>query len=89
MRMDVMNLLKSNLENKKIGLMLSNCSAVEIVDDKYKIICADVNNRNFKKGYILKCYWEDDKYYEEKLKENSEYKSLNELFSKNITDLSN
>lgn len=76
-------------ENKKIGLMLSNCSAVEIVDDKYKIICTDVNNRNFKKSYILKCYWRDDKYCEEKLKENSEYKSLNELFSKNITDLSN
>ena len=68
--------------------MLSNCSAIEIINNKYKIICTDTNNRKFKKGYVLKCYWQDDRYYEEKLEENSEYKMLSELFCKNIVDLS-
>ena len=75
-------------ENQKVGLMLSNCSAIEIINNKYKIICADTNKRKFKKGYVLKCYWQDDRYYEEKLEENNEYKMLSELFCKNIVDLS-
>lgn len=70
-------------ENKKVGLLLSNCSAIEIVDDKYKIISTDSNGRSFKKGYILKCYWKNNKYYEEALEESSEYKMLSELLNKN------
>lgn len=72
--------------NKKIGLMLSNCSAIEIVNDKYKIISNSCNYRNFEKGYVLKCYWKNNKYYEEKLESSDEYKMLSELLSKNIID---
>lgn len=68
-------------ENKMLGLMLSNCSAIEIVDDKYKIISSNGNDRTFEKGYILKSYWKNDKYYETKLEGNNDYRPLNELFS--------
>ena len=79
---------KSQLkENKMLGLMLSNCSAIEIVDNKYKIISGKGNGRNFEKGYVLKCYWKNNEYYEEKLEESKEYKMLGELFSTNIMNL--
>lgn len=68
-------------ENKMLGLMLSNCSAVAIIDDKYKIISSNGNNRNFEKGYVLKSYWKDNKYYETKIEEDKNYRTLNELFS--------
>lgn len=74
-------------ENKKLGLMLSNCSAIEIVDDKYRIISGNGNGRNFDKGYVLKCYWKNNKYYEEKLETNNEYEMLSKLFCTNMTDL--
>lgn len=75
---------KSQLkENKMLGLMLSNCSAIEIIDDKYKIISGNGNGRNFEKGYVLKCYWKNNKYYKEKLEENDKYNMLSELFSMN------
>ena len=67
--------------------MLSNCSAIEIVDDKYKIISCNGIGRNFEKGYVLKCYWKNNKYYEERLEESDKYKMLNELFSTNIMNL--
>lgn len=70
-------------ENKKLGLMLSNCSAIEIVDDKYRIISGSGNDRNFEKGYALKCYWKNNEYYEEKLETSGEYKELRELLFKN------
>lgn len=66
--------------NKMIGLMLSNCSAIEIIDNKYKIIAGPGNCRNFKKGYVLKCCWKNDVYYENRLEESNKYKSLDELF---------
>ena len=79
---------KSQLkENKMLGLMLSNCSAIEIVDDKYKIISCNGIGKNFEKGYVLKCYWKNNKYYEERLEESDKYKMLNELFSTNIMNL--
>lgn len=73
-------------QNKKIGIMLSNCSAIEIIDNKYRIISAPGNNRKFKNGYALKCYWKNDKYYEELLEITDEYKMLNELLCKNIME---
>lgn len=71
-------------ENQKIGLMLSNCSAIEIIDDNYKIICDKVNSRNFKKGYALRCYWDNNKYYEENLVESDKYHKLSDFFNKDI-----
>ena len=56
--------------------MLSNCSALEIIDDKYRIITS--NND----GYVYKTYWYNNKYYEEKLQLNGELESLNYLIKR-------
>lgn len=71
-------------ENGKIGLMLSNCSAIEIIDNKYKIITEECNNRKFSKRYVMKCFWEDDIFKEEILTENNQLENLDKLFNKNI-----
>lgn len=71
-------------ENKHLGLMLSNCSAIEIIDDKCRIISSNENGRNFKVGYALKCYWKNNEFYEEKLEIDNKYKLFNEVFNTNI-----
>jgi len=68
-------------ENNMIGLMLSNKSAIEIIDNKYKIIYSDSKDNN-SKAYILKAYWKNNNYYEQKLIESSKYNRLEELLSK-------
>lgn len=70
--------------NNQVGIMLSNCSCIEIVDDKYKIITSKVksHNHNIEKAYALKAYWKNNKYYEEPLETSDEFKSLTKLLSK-------
>ena len=68
-------------QNNMIGIMLSNCSALEIVDDKYKIICSETNS-SIQKGYVLKCYWKNNIFYEERLESTNNYQPLNNLLSK-------
>ena len=66
--------------NKKIGVLLSNRSAIEIVDDKYKVI---INNDNKKqKPFIKKAYWKDNKFVMKELKNYKNYKLLEELLNK-------
>ena len=65
-----------------VGLLLSNCSAIEIVDDKYRIIIENGNNRNFSKGYIYKAYWNNETYFETKLEESKEFLPLTKLLKK-------
>ena len=62
--------------------MLSNCSALVIVDDKYKVICEDCNHRKIKKGFVYKCFYKDGKYYKIKI-DNNDYHPLSELLSYN------
>jgi dipeptidase E len=52
--------LKKNL-NDKIGLLVTKGSAIEIIDDNYKIINC------YPTSYSLKTYWDNNKYIEEKL----------------------
>ena len=66
-------------DNKKIGIMLSNCSAIEIIDDEYRIILENGNERNFDKGYALKCFWKDNKFNEIKLDDSNEFKKISDL----------
>ena len=63
--------------NGKIGLMLSNCSAIEIIDDKFRVISSNCANRKFKAGFALKCFWKDEKYYEQKIKSNKYFQLIN------------
>lgn len=70
-------------ESKEVGIQLSNCTALEIVDDKYRLITSDASYHNID-AYALKSYWENGEYYEEKIDDSLVFKPLNELFSKNI-----
>jgi len=72
------DLLKTS---NKIGLLLSNCMALEIIDDKYRLIKSDVSNHNFR-PYALKAYWKNGKYLEESLNNTMEFKDLRELLTK-------
>ena len=69
-------------ENNLVGLMLSNCSAIEIIDDKYRIITSEVKCHDIKNAYAIKGYWIDNKYYEEKLDLSGEFKPLKKLLTK-------
>ena len=52
--------LKKNLDDK-IGLLVTKGSAIEIIDDNYKIINC------YSTSYSLKTYWDNNKYIENKL----------------------
>ena len=69
----------------KIGLSISNCTAIEIIDDNYRIIKSNPNDKDFT-PYVLKTYWLDDNCLTEELEETIDFKSLSQLLSKsNIT----
>ena len=78
--------LKDLLKNSnEIGLAMSNCTALEIIDDEYRLITSDASNHNIK-AYGLKAYWGNGEYLQEKIDDSLKFKSLSELFSKNIRD---
>lgn len=63
-----------------IGIAMSNCAALEIIDDKYKILIGDAIKRNLT-PYGLKLYWNNGKYFEHKLKISDKLRPLSELYS--------
>lgn len=80
---NVKDLLKTS---SQIGLCMSNCTALEIVDDQYRLITSDASSYGIE-AYGLKSYWENDEYLEEKLDTSLEFKSLNDLLTKNINKI--
>lgn len=68
-------------ENNLIGIMLSNKSALEIVDDKYRILFSD--NKDGVIPYVIKGYWDNGIYKERKL-DNQEFKDIKDLFSRDV-----
>lgn len=67
----------------KVGISLSNCTAIEVIDDQYRIIKSKPNDNLFI-PYALKTYWENGELYEEEISSTEIFKSLNELLSKNL-----
>ena len=63
-----------------IGIAMSNCAALEILDDKYKILIGDASERNLT-PYGLKLYWNKGKYFEHKLEVSDKLKPISELYS--------
>lgn len=76
----VKDLLKTSNE---IGLSMSNCTALEIIDDQYRLITSDASYHHIK-AYGLKSYWEDGQYVEEKIDDSLKFKPLCELLSKSV-----
>jgi len=76
---NVKELLKTSSE---IGLSISNCCALEIIDNKYRLITSKPITHDIK-PYGLKTYWEDGEYITEQVDDSLEFKSLRELLSRN------
>ena len=67
----------------KVGLSLSNCCAIEIIDDNYRILKSIPNDNKFT-PYALRTYWLKEECFEEELKDTSNFNSLNSLLSKKV-----
>ncbi len=66
--------LKKMMEKtKEVAIAMDNCCAIEIIDDKYRIISSK------KTANAYKVYWKDNKYYETIIKQVKEFKPLKEL----------
>ncbi len=68
-------------ETNEVGILLSNCIALEIIDDKYRLITSDATYHNIE-PFGLKIYWKDGKYFEEKIDSSNEFKLFKELLKK-------
>jgi dipeptidase E len=67
--------------SQQIGLLMSNCTALEIVDDQYRLITSDASYHGIQ-AYGLKAYWDRGEYVQEKIDPSSELKPLKDLLSK-------
>lgn len=76
---NVKDLLKTSSE---IGLSISNCCALEIIDDKYRLITSTPIAHEVK-PYGLKTYWENGEYIVEQIDDSIEFKPLSKLLSRN------
>ena len=62
---------KQHLKNKKIsGILLSNCCALEVIDNNYKIIKSE------KDAFAYLAYWKNNKFYKKEIIENEILDSL-------------
>lgn len=68
-------------DKESIGFLLSNGSALEIVDDKYRIITSDSDTLELK-PYALKIYWSNENYIEQEIEITDKFRDINELYSK-------
>lgn len=82
---NVKDLLKTS---SQIGLSMSNCTALEIIDDKYRLITSDASDYNIK-PYGIKSYWDNDEYLQQIIDDTLEFKQLSDLLSKNIVSKKN
>ncbi len=69
--------LKQMMKNTSgVAVAIDNCSAIEIVGDKYRIISSK------KDAKVYRVYWEKGKFYQEVIKQNKEYKPLLDILVK-------
>jgi len=71
---------KSLKGTDSIGIAMSNCAAIEIIDDKYKIITDNAFAYGIE-AYALRAYWKNNEYKSELLDHSKEYKNLKDLLS--------
>lgn len=70
---------KQQLVDKDIvGIMLSNCAALEIINDKYKFISSNVE------AFALKAYWKNNKYIEKKCEFLKTHRNIDEIIKKEL-----
>ena len=62
--------------------MLSNCVALEIIDNKYRIIISEPKEHNIQEAYALRAYWNGDMYAEKGITLSNEFEDISKLFNK-------
>lgn len=67
----------------QIGLLISNCCALEIIDDKYRLILGKPI-AHLIEPYGIKAYWKNNEYIEEQIDVSLDFKLLSNLLDKNI-----
>ncbi len=75
---NVKDLLK---KSSQIGLSISNCCALEIIDNEYRLITSNPLELNII-PYGLKTYWENDEYIVKEIDDGLTFKPLDELLSR-------
>lgn len=71
--------IKEITKEKKIAsIQISNCAAIEIIDNNYRII-TDKMAQAETEGYGLKSYWHNGKYIAEYIKVSDELRKIQEL----------
>jgi dipeptidase E len=70
------DLKKMMKKTSGVAIAMDNCCAIEIIDDKYKIITSK------KTANAYKVYWKGNEYHEKIIKKEKELKPLNQLLSK-------
>lgn len=70
--------MKDALENRKdiVGIGISNCVAIEILDDTYRIITSSEN------GFAKKCYFAGNQYITENIEVTNEFKNIYNIINK-------
>jgi dipeptidase E len=58
------------------AVAIENCCAVEIIDDKYRIISSKGSARAYK------VFWKKSKFYQEVIKQEKDFRSLSEILNK-------
>lgn len=72
-QVDLKRMMKTT---SKVAIALDNCSALEVVDGKYRIITSKPTAK------ARKIYWNQDKYIIEEIETDATYKDLQELLKK-------
>ena len=68
-------------KSDQVGISMSNGTALEIVDDRYRMIITDIPERAAE-AYGMKSYWENGEYKKIYLDQSADWKSFAELIAK-------
>jgi len=78
--------LKDLLQTENmVGIAVSNCAAIVIVDNDYRLVTSDASFHGIE-AYGVRAYWQNGEYYQENIEQSNEFKNLNDLLfiSKNM-----
>lgn len=70
------SLKKLMKKEKGVAIALNNCCAIEIVDNKYRIISSKATANAYK------VFWKNNKYFEEKVEKTKAFKPIDKLLKK-------
>jgi dipeptidase E len=74
--------MKDALKTRElVGIGLSNCAALEMVDDTYRLLTTDATNYNIQ-AFGMKTYYKDGQYIEETIDQTNEWMPSEPLFTK-------